>query len=67
MPNTYHGKNFILLFFFNLFFLTLQNCISFAKYQNESTTGAPGRDGGIGGTLTKLTGVVRKTFVAIIL
>ena len=29
-----------ILFFFNLIlFLNLHNCISFAKYQNESTTG----------------------------
>ena len=26
-------------FFFNLFFLNFTNCISFAKYQNESATG----------------------------
>ena len=33
-----HGD--LLLFFLILFyFYTLQNCISFAKYQNESTTG----------------------------
>ena len=31
-------KKFIQVFFF-LFFKTLHNCISFAKYQNESTTG----------------------------
>ena len=33
--------NFLLMFypsFQDYFFLTLQNCISFAKYQNESTT-----------------------------
>ena len=30
---------FLFSFFFKFYFYTLQNCTSFAKYQNESTTG----------------------------
>ena len=33
-----HLRHF-LFFFFNFYFLTLQYCISFAKYRNESATG----------------------------
>ena len=36
----FSGFFFFFCFFFNFFlFLNLHNCISFAKYQNESATG----------------------------